>query len=277
MDYGIHSCFGRLRWVLMHKPEEELQLVTDPSSWGFQARPNWNKATKEFNALYDVLKGEKVKIDLIEVGPDVPPPNLYFTRDLGVCTTNGIILSYFRHEYRQGEELFLEAMADQLDIPVFGIVRDGYFEGGDLVFLNDKAVAIGLKQRTNQAGFQQMCEFLDHVAVPALHEEDVHLDAFFNVLNDSLALAYERALSTDFLTFLCGNDIDVIPLTAFQQRHFAADVILLEENKVIIGDDCDEMIPTLKKHGVEVISLPMRELKKGSGGPGSLILPLLRK
>lgn len=277
MDYGTHSCFGKLKWVLMHRPEEELQLVTDPSSWGFRARPNWKKARKEFDALYDLLKSEKVKVDLVEVGPDVPPPNLYFTRDLGVCTTNGLILSYFRHEYRQGEELFLEVMGDRLEIPLFGMIRDGYFEGGDLVYLNDKVVAVGLNHRTNKAGFEQVCEFMDEVVIPVIHEKDVHLDAFFMVIDESLALVYEQAISDDFLTFLAGNDVDIISLTAAQQKRFAADMILLEEDKVIMGDDCEEMIPLLEEKGVDVISVSLRELKKGSGGPGSLTLTLLRK
>lgn len=276
MEYGIRSAFGKLRHVLMHRPSEELQLVTDPSAWGFKARPNWEKASEEFDAFVETLKSEGVKVTLVESASDVPPPNLYFARDLGLCTRNGLILSYFRHEYRQGEELFLEFMGDRLEIPVFAQIRNGYFEGGDLVLINDRVAAIGIGHRTNRAGFGQLCEFLDEVAIPVLHGKDTHLDAFFSMVDESLAVAYERVLSDDFLTFLAGLDIDLVSLTFNQQKRFAADMLRIDTDKVMIGDDCEETIPLLEERGVDVIPVSVKELKKGNGGPGSLALTLLR-
>ena len=84
----------------MHRPFEELDLVMDPSAWGFNSRPNKEVASKEFDELVDLLESENVKVDLVNVGDDVPPPNLYYTGDLGICTSNGFVLAYFRHEYR---------------------------------------------------------------------------------------------------------------------------------------------------------------------------------
>lgn len=277
MEYGIKSCFGRLKWALMHNPGEELELVTDPRAWGFKARPNWEKAQKEMEDLIDILKSEGVKVDLIEVGPDVPPPNLYFTKDLGVCTTNGFLISYFRHEYRQGEELFLEAMSDRLDIPIFGRILNAYFEGGDFVQISDDVVAVGLNHRTNQDGFKQLCEFFDKIVLPVFHNEKTHLDSIFGVVDESLAILHESSLPKQFLTFLNGRNFDTIYLNDEEKAKFASDFILLEQDKIILGEDCKEVRGTLEDYGVDVITVNVSELKKGNGGPGSFVLPLLRK
>mgnify|MGYP006282195363 CR=1 FL=1 len=276
MEYGVRSCFGKLRRVLMHRPSEELQLVTDPSSWGFKARPNWQEAGEEFDALVDVLKAENVSVELIDVGSDVPPPNLYFTRDLGLCTTNGLLLANFRTEYRQGEELFLQFMSDSLDIPVFGRIMHGYLEGGDIEFVSDRVVAIGLNYRTNQEGFEQACEFLDEVVFPVIHDKETHLNSIFSMVDVDLALVYESALSKEFLTFLSGNNIETVSLGYQQQSRFGADILRLEADKVVMCGDCDKLSFDLEKRGVDVIPVKMDELKKGFGGPGSLALSLLR-
>ncbi|MCD6414945.1 MAG: hypothetical protein J7L23_04955 [Candidatus Diapherotrites archaeon] len=275
MEYGTKSCFGKLKRVLMHKPGEELELITDPSVWGFRARPNWKKASEEMDKLINVLKEEGVKVDLVEVGPDVPPPNLYFTKDLGVCSVNGLVLSYFRHEYRQGEELFLEAMGDRLGIPVFGRIINSYFEGGDFVQITDDVIAVGLNNRTNQDGFEQLCEFFNKVMLPVFHKEETHLDSIFGIVDDSLAVAYEPSLPAAFKTFLSGRNFELISLK--DKQEFAPDFITLEPDKVIIDESCNELNNVLEDYGVDVIKVGVSELKKGSGGPGSFILTLLRK
>ena len=94
MKYGVYHCFGKLRWVVMHRPGEELKLIKEPSEWGFISKPNEHIAGKEFDALLHKLRSERVKVELID-SEDVPPPNIYYTRDLGLCTKNGIILANF--------------------------------------------------------------------------------------------------------------------------------------------------------------------------------------
>ena len=276
MEYGTKDAFGRLRSVIMHRPHSELDLVEDPSTWGFDAQPNKDIASKEFDDLVSILKKEKVDIHLID--PDEPAtPNLYYTRDLGVCTTNGIILAKFRAPFRQGEELFLRLMADKLDIPIFGSIRDAFFEAGDFVQIRDDVAALGLN-RSSYSGYEEVNEFLDLTLLPVPHDRHyAHLDVLFNMVREDLAVVCEEALPSEFMDFLKQNEINYITVPLDQQHNLGCDILMLKPNRVIVGAEAPDTIKQLESEGVDVLAMEMRELKKGRGGPGCLTLVVLRK
>lgn len=275
-EYGTIKAFGKLRSVFMHRPYFEFDLIEDPSKWGFTSKPNKDKAAAEFDELVGVLKAEGVDVHTVQTSR-APPPNLYYTRDLGVCTTNGLILAHFRATYRQGEELYLQIMADELGIPIFGEIRNVFFEGGDLVQIDDSTAAVGL-ERTSFGGYQSISEFVDMDLLPVPHREEfAHLDVVFNMISEKLCVACTKALPTEFTDFLAGEKIEVIDITLEQEEELSADVLMLEPNKVIIGEGCTGAIKALESHGVDVIPLNLHELKKGNGGPGCLTFTLLRK
>ena len=275
-EYGTHNAFGRLQAVLMHRPYYEFELIENPSAWGFASKPNKDVAAREFDALTDLLKREGVDIHFVET-EETAPPNLYYTRDLGVCTKNGVVLANFRATYRQGEELYLRISADDLEIPVFGEVRNAFFEGGDFVQVNDTTAAVGL-QRTSYSGYEELSEFVSTELLPVPHEEEAaHLDTVFNMVREDLCVACSPALPQEFLDFLAEQKIEIVDITLPQQRALSADVLMLQAGKVVIGEECTDAIRALEKRGVDVLSTKLTELKKGKGGPGCLALTLLRK
>ena len=275
-EYGTKKAFGKLRSVLMHRPYHEFALVENPSKWGFSSKPNKDLAAEEFDDLVDILKENQVDVHKVQTSR-APPPNLYYTRDLGMCTTNGIVLANFRAPYRQGEELYLQIAADELGIPIFGTIRNVFFEGGDYVQIDDNTAALGL-ERSNYGGYEEVSEFVDSDILPVPHSEQfVHLDVIFNMVNRGLCVACTGALPEEFTGFLSGEDIEIVDITVEQQKLLSSDVLMLEPNKVIIGEDCLQTIKELEKHGVDVIPTSLHELKKGNGGPGCMTLTLLRK
>lgn len=275
-EYGTKKAFGKLRSVLMHRPYGEFELVENPSKWGFASKPNKDVAAKEFDTLTSLLRENGVEVHKMHT-TDFTPPNLYYARDLGICTNNGVILANFTARYRQGEELYLQITAEELGIPVFGKIKDAHFEGGDFVQINDTTAALGL-ERSSYSGYEEIAEFVDIDLLPVPHgEQFVHLDVIFNMVSPALCIACERALPEEFNDFLAGEKIEIIDITVEQQKLLSADVLMLEPNKVIIGEDCVQTIAALEKRGVDVIRTPLHELKKGKGGPGCMALTLLRK
>jgi len=276
MEYGTKKCFGKLKWAVMHKPGPELELVRNPPDWGFHGKPNIKNTMNEFDELYDNIKAEGVKIEMIDV-EDAPPPNLYYTRDLGICTDDGFILANFRAEYRQGEELYLQIMSDKLDIPIFYRIMNEYFEAGDYVQINDDIAALGLT-RSSYGGFEEVADAVDLTVLPVPHDRHfAHLDILFNMIREDLAIVCVNALPNEFLEFLKKNGIESVDTTLMEQEYLSSDVLMLEPNKVIINEEAEHAIRSLEKRGVDVIETPLHELKKGGGGPGCLVLTLLRK
>ena len=275
-EYGTHDAFGKLRFVMMHRPYYEFDLIEDPSKWGFSGKPNKDIAAEEFDDLVNILKKNQVHVHKVQTSR-APPPNLYYTRDLGLCTTNGIVLANFRAPYRQGEELYLQIMADELGIPIFGNIRNVFFEGGDFVQIDDTTAALGL-ERSSYGGYEEVSEFVDVDILPVPHSEKfVHLDVIFNMVRPDLCVACTEALPEEFIGFLDGEGIDIIDISIDQQKQLGSDVLMLEPNKVIIGEDCVLTIKELEKRGVDVIPTSLHELKKGKGGPGCITFTILRK
>lgn len=275
-EYGTKNAFGKLRSVLMHRPYYEFELVEDPSKWGFAGKPNKDVAAQEFDELVKILKENRVDVYKVQTSR-APPPNLYYTRDLGLCTTNGIVLANFKATYRQGEELYLQITAQELNIPIFGEIRDVFFEGGDFVQINDTTAALGL-ERSSYGGYEEVCEFVDVDVLPVPHAEQfAHLDVVFNMINPKLCVACTEALPDEFTDFLKEEKIEIIDITLEQQKLLSSDVLMIEPDKVIIGEECIHSIKELEKRGVDVIPTSLHELKKGKGGPGCLTLTLLRK
>lgn len=91
-----------------------------------------------------------------------PMPNLYFTRDPFSSAGQGVILNHMYSRTRQRETIYSDyvfkyhpAYKDQLELYY---TREEPFslEGGDILNLNDKTLAIGISQRTQPAAIENL-------------------------------------------------------------------------------------------------------------------------
>ena len=117
--------------------------------------------------IYDEKKDyEKTLVDLIQT-PDKfiaePMPNLYFTRDNFASVGNGIDLHRMYSVTRNRETIYAEYIfkyhPDYKDVPKY-YNRDynWHTEGGDLLNINEKTVAIGISQRTMPEAIDQLAK-----------------------------------------------------------------------------------------------------------------------
>lgn len=107
--------------------------------------------------VLEKAKKGKSLVDMIE--PDSqfiadPMPNLYFTRDNFASVGNGITLHKMYSETRSRETIYAEYIfnyhPDYKDVPKYYDRYNEYnIEGGDILNLNDKVLAIGISQRTS--------------------------------------------------------------------------------------------------------------------------------
>jgi N-dimethylarginine dimethylaminohydrolase len=274
--YGTAKAFGKARSVIVRKPEEEFELIRDAAQWCFMSRPVAERAEREHERFTHLLEAEGIEVHGIE-SEDTPPPNLCFTRDIGLVTRNGAILASFRPPCRQGEQLYLQLMADELDIPVVAEMRNVQFEGGDFVQIADDVGALGIG-RTSYAGYEALDELLDMTLLPVpLENRETHLNSFFSMVRPDLALACAEFLPAELMGFLSKQGIDYINVSRDEMQRLAADSFLVEGGKVIMEASCKEAIKALEQRDVHVLPADLRELRKGWGGPGSLALVVSRR
>jgi len=274
-EFGNKNPFGKLRTVIMHRPGAEFNLLDEPDFWGFCGRPSREKSQKEFDSLVEILSEEKVDIYFIEPS-DAPSVKLCFTRDLGIVGKNGIIMGGMTRK-RRGEDLYIRVLAEELDIPIFGDVRNHYFEGGDLVFIkkNEAACGIGL---TSYGGYELLEELVDFKLLPVpLRNQLVHLDSALHTSDGQIALTNPDILPKELLDYLNREEFTVLSVPLNEADLFSLEIISLDSNKVIVAEDMTVTQKLLEEEGVDVLTTTNHELRKGCAGLNSLIFPLLRK
>lgn len=94
-----------------------------------------------------------------------PMPNLYFTRDPGVVIGNGLTINRMKTEVRRRETIFLKYIYKNLiktyDIPIwYDRNLSDSIEGGDILVLSSKVIAIGCSERTSRNAIEALAKKL---------------------------------------------------------------------------------------------------------------------
>ena len=94
-----------------------------------------------------------------------PMPNLYFTRDPFATMGKGITLNHMRTETRNRETIFAKyifgyhPVYKDADIPIwFNRNETSSIEGGDILILSPKVVAIGISERTDAVSIEKFAK-----------------------------------------------------------------------------------------------------------------------
>ncbi|MBN3583607.1 arginine deiminase [Algoriphagus aestuarii] len=148
-----------------------------------------------------------------------PCPNLYFQRDPMALTPSGIIFSSMKMDGRQREaDLLRTIFENHMDFkdnvnrlyPVNGHDNPPSIEGGDVIVLSGKAVAIGNSERTDEKAIYHAAKaMLSEGTVQRVYEvhlpkkrQYMHLDTVFTILDENLVLTYPDALNAVLQTSL---------------------------------------------------------------------------
>lgn len=106
---------------------------------------------------------ETMMIDDSELIID-PMPNLYFTRDPFACIGNGVSLNKMYSITRCRETIYGEYIfkyhkdyKDQVDL-YYNRYNPYSIEGGDILNISDKVLAVGISQRTNPAAIEKLAK-----------------------------------------------------------------------------------------------------------------------
>jgi arginine deiminase len=148
-----------------------------------------------------------------------PSPNLYFQRDPVALTPGGIIFSSMKMEGRQREADLLRVIfenhpefKDHVNriYPINGHESPPSIEGGDVIVLSKKAVAIGNSERTDEKAIYHVAKaLLAEGSVERVYEvhlpkkrQYMHLDTVFTILDENLVLTYPDTLNSVLQTSL---------------------------------------------------------------------------
>src|SRR5262249_16287544 len=122
----------------------------------FTAPPDLARSIDEYDRFLKSLTHDGVELHFL---PDNDPTGLdsIYVRDASVVCDRGAILCRMGKPARQGEPAAQEAALRALGYPILGaIAPPGRLEGGDVVWLDRRTVAVGRGYRTNDEGIAQL-------------------------------------------------------------------------------------------------------------------------
>lgn len=234
---------------------------------------------REHKFFTDAYRSEGVEVVYLDADPE--RPNSVFARDFGGCVKEGYILGNFKLDMRYKEHADYEKRMEELGIPCIARVEHGLFEGGDFMFINETTIAIGMADRSNAKGVEEIrkqLEPLGYRIIPVpLNPAYLHLDMCFNLVDENLAVAYAKGLPEEFRKNLKELDIELVEVEEEAIFLHGCNLQALGDHRVLSLARNTIVNRQLRDRGMRVIELPITEILKAGGGPHCMTFPLIRE
>ncbi|MBO4847721.1 MAG: arginine deiminase [Clostridia bacterium] len=253
-----------------------------------------------------------------------PLPNIYFTRDISFCLGTGIAISAMSMPARMRETLYIRYLhrySEKFGKGGTDLLYDYNcgcpIEGGDVLSLSDKCVAIGCGERTTEAAIEKLAKTLftrgyEKVLLfknPA-NRTYMHLDVLMTHVDYDKFLAHPCMVHKWFdvyeLTPAAHGGMNVSRTTdgtapileralhidkvsfiemgggdsiVYKREHWnmGSNSLAIAPGNIITYDRNHVTNELLEKAGVHVNPIPGGELSRGRGGPRCMSMPMIRE
>lgn len=291
LDGGVtfQSDVAPLRRVLLkHARDAFVGPARVAAQWEplhYTAAPDYAAACRESDAFASLL--QRLGVEVAWMPPADTGMDSLYVRDAMVVCNAGAIRCSMGKGLRRREPADVEKALLALDVPVLGAIGGGgRLEGGDVVWLGPRTVAVGRGYRTNAEGIRQLRDILgsavdDVVAVPLPHWKgpaDVfHLMSVLSPVADDLALVYSPLLPVPFREELLERGVELVEVPGEEFDSMGCNVLAVAPRRVVALEGNPVTRQRLEAAGVEVHAYGGREISvKGCGGPTCLTRPLER-
>ncbi len=272
--------YGRLKKILLCKPKYfQWEPINEVAKKNLeQGNFDYDSAQEEHNEMASALESAGVEVYYIE--PSEPHHYMVYTRDFGKNLDGGIYLGRFRMPIRMGEEDLYEQYLKDKGFPIVGKVACGSIEGGDIHFIDENNIAVGVGARSSLEGVESLARFLkpEGIEVHAVDFEYkyLHLDLLFVVLAEKLCLVCKEGLSDDFLGMLKERNYEMIEVSSADAMELKNNVLSLGEDRILSFKENSEVNEKLRALGLEVYDPSLKMFASGGGAPRCLTFPLER-
>lgn len=307
--YGVHSAYGDLKRVIMHRPGPELELVRPDTldEFHFDAPVDIKKFVADYDLMRATLQRHGVETllltDILANDDDSLNyiryrPNMTYTRDLATVYRSGAVLMGMHLRGRWGDAHILGRAFKRLGVPILGAIEQpGFLEGGGVTLIGEDTAVAALCSRANEVGTRALrdlilgkdVKYFLEVPVPL---DQIHIDGSFMMLNDDLCLVHEKSFQTFpcrlyeagkpdhrhvlLSEFLDRRGIRSIPITEQERLDGHLNVVVTRKGKTAVGfAEATRLAIEMGKHGWQVDSFPSETLFLGNGGAHCVTCPLL--
>ena len=271
--------------------------------------------TDKSNSLVDLVS-ESSKMVV------APMPNLYFTRDPFAMIGNGVSINRMYAETRNRETIYGEYVftyhPDFKDVPqYYSRYNTFHIEGGDILNINDKVLAIGISQRTEPDAIDAIAKniFNDPTSpvetilafnIPN-NRAMMHLDTVFTQIDtdkftihpgimgpltvfeitpegDGIKVKEVSGTLESILEKHMGCPVELIPCgggdriaAEREQWNDGSNTLCIAPGTIVVYERNDVTNALLEEKGLKLVVVPSAELSRGRGGPRCMSMPIERE
>ena len=279
----VTNQYGRLRQVLLCEPRYFEFMPSNETAKAHLSKgetADIERVRQEHRNLAAAFAEAGAQVTWVEPHEDMPYQ--VFTRDLGVTTSQGVLLGRFTYPFRRGEVDAAVSVIEEA-VPVWKRIpeRDGVrFEGGDFMYIDDVRAAVGVGSRTTPAGAQIVKEFMAEIGVEVtpvpIAPEYCHLDMLFNVVTERVCVACLDLLPEGFVSQLRAERWEIVETAPEDTLKLLGNLFAVDNGVVISPSHNTRINAALEALGIEVIKVELEETLKGGGGPHCMTFPLKR-
>jgi N-dimethylarginine dimethylaminohydrolase len=289
MEVALNE-FDRLATVLVkHVRDAFVDEETIGSQWkalNYTAPPNLARAIDEHDRFIDILRSTGANVRLLPRDQATTLDSIY-VRDASIVSKSGLILCSMGKAERATEPAAQEHALKAAGVAMSGsITPPARLEGGDLIWLDAKTVAVGRGYRTNVEGIRQLRALLgdgvDVIEVPLPHwrgpDDVMHLMSLISPIDRDLAVVYSRLLPVPFREWLVERGIKLLEVPDEEFGTMGTNVLALAPRRCLMLAGNPLTRRAIEKSRGEVLEYEGAEISvKGAGGPTCLTRPMVRK
>jgi N-dimethylarginine dimethylaminohydrolase len=275
--------------VVKHVRDAFIDEQTIAAQWkrlNYTAQPDFGRAIDQHDRFIDILRSAGATVHALPRDSQTTLDSIY-VRDASIVAPAGSILCAMGKAERATEPAAQDTALGGFDVTVTGrISPPGTLEGGDLIWLDDRTLAIGRGYRTNAEGIRQLRalvrESVEVVEVPLPHwhgQSDVmHLMSLISPIDRDLAVVYSRLLPVPFREWLLERGIRLVEVADQEFETMGTNVLALAPRRCLMLAGNPLTRRAIEESACEVLEYEGSEISvKGAGGPTCLTRPLVRE
>ena len=289
-EFGCQDMTKPIKRILIKHPNSayktQANIDEQAKNLNYFGTPNFEQSINDYNKFLNILKSFNIEIHTLPADNKTSLDSIY-THDPCLISNSGVILCSMGKQLRKSEPEMIANYFSSIGIPIAGeITPPGNLEGGDIVWIDDRTVAVGVGYRSNLEGINQLKSILgsDVDTIIPVHlphwtgpEDCLHLMSNVSPIDSNLFLVYSRLLPVSFRQYLLDRKIELIEVPDEEYDSMGCNVLAIAPKKVIMlsGNSITEQ--RLKDADVEVHTYDGSEISiKGAGGPTCLTRPFYR-
>ena len=284
------SEYGHLQRVLVKHARDAFvsteQIARQWRQLNYTAPPDLLKAMKEYDRFLEHVSASGAELVTLPSDPNTDLDSIY-TRDASVLSPAGAVFCRMGKVTRADEPLAQRDVLRRAGARIAGgITSPGSLEGGDLLWLDERTVAVGHGKRTNADGIRQFEDVLgdwagELIVVPLPDDpgphDVMHLMSFVSPVDQDLAVVFSPLLPDAFGTFLLDRGYRLIEVPPDEYDTMGANVLALGPRDCLMVEGNPKTREALERAGARVRVYDGVEISlKGGGGPTCLTRPLAR-